>query len=115
MSKWYKLDEKNNPVRCVDHSEYFNWHKSLPVDGKTGIGIQVASTKVSDGVCVSTVFLGSDHGWGDGPPVLWETMIFGGDRNEDCERYCSLKESLDGHNKIVSDLLNQKKVSNEQQ
>ena len=27
---------------------------------------------------VSTVFLGLDHNFGDGPPVLWETMVFGG-------------------------------------
>lgn len=25
---------------------------------------------------ISTVFLGLDHGWGNGPPVLWETMVF---------------------------------------
>jgi hypothetical protein len=27
-------------------------------------------------VLVSTVFLGLDHNWGDGPPILFETMIF---------------------------------------
>ncbi len=25
---------------------------------------------------VSTVFLGIDHQWGDGPPLLFETMVF---------------------------------------
>jgi len=25
---------------------------------------------------ISTVFLGLDHNWGDGPPILWETMVF---------------------------------------
>lgn len=25
---------------------------------------------------VSTVFLGLDHSFGDGPPILWETMVF---------------------------------------
>lgn len=29
-------------------------------------------------VNVSTVFLAIDHAFGDGPPVLYETMIFGG-------------------------------------
>ncbi len=28
------------------------------------------------GVWVSTVFLGIDHNWGEGPPVLFETAIF---------------------------------------
>ena len=29
-------------------------------------------------VTVSTVFLGVDHSFGDGSPMLFETMIFGG-------------------------------------
>ena len=27
---------------------------------------------------VSTVFLAIDHSWGEGPPILFETMVFGG-------------------------------------
>ena len=34
------------------------------------------SLDVVDGAEVSTVFLGLDHGWGAGPPVLYETMAF---------------------------------------
>jgi len=39
---------------------------------------------------ISTVFLGLDHQFGDGPPLLFETMVFKGDsmREEWCER-CS--------------------------
>lgn len=38
----------------------------------------VARTEV-DGFLVSTVFLGLDHNYSDdGPPILWETMVFGG-------------------------------------
>jgi hypothetical protein len=29
-------------------------------------------------VFVSTIFLALDHRYGDGPPILWETMVFGG-------------------------------------
>jgi hypothetical protein len=36
----------------------------------------VAETWVSPEVRVSTVFLGLDHQWGDGQPLLWETMCF---------------------------------------
>lgn len=31
------------------------------------------------GIEVSTVFLGMDHAFLDGPPVLWETMVFAED------------------------------------
>ncbi len=37
----------------------------------------VAKTEVGD-VRISTVFLGLDHNFGEGDPLLFETMIFGG-------------------------------------
>jgi hypothetical protein len=42
---------------------------------------RVLRDEFPNGVVVSTVFLGMDHGWGEGPPLLFETMIFG--RNDD--------------------------------
>ena len=37
---------------------------------------RVALTTLLDGSWVSTVFLGLDHAWGGGPPVLFETCVF---------------------------------------
>ena len=56
----------------------------------------------SDGVTISTVFLGLDHAWGDGPPLLFETMIFGGSHDQYQERYSSKKEALAGHKQAVA-------------
>lgn len=51
-----------------------------------------------DGVTVSTVLLVISHQWDDaGPPVIFETMIFGGDHDEYQERYCTLAEAQAGH------------------
>jgi len=51
---------------------------------------------------VSTVFLGLDHNWSDGPPILWETMVFiDGEDVETC-RYASLREAIIGHNTLVA-------------
>lgn len=41
----------------------------------------VAQTRVANGVEVSTVFLGRDHAFGGGEPLLFETLIFGGKVN----------------------------------
>jgi hypothetical protein len=41
----------------------------------------VASTTIGD-VRVSTVFLALDHSFGHGEPLLFETMIFGGEHND---------------------------------
>jgi hypothetical protein len=40
------------------------------------------------GVSVSTVFLGLDHAYGGGKPMLFETMVFGGEFDQLQER-CS--------------------------
>jgi hypothetical protein len=58
----------------------------------------VAKTTVSDTVQVSTVFLGLDHNHGDdGPPILWETMIFGGPHDQYQRRYSSRADAEAGH------------------
>lgn len=51
---------------------------------------------------VSTVFLGIDHAWTKGPPVLWETMVFGGKLDGEQQRYTSQSAALLGHREIVS-------------
>jgi len=57
-----------------------------------------------NGKTVSTVFLGLDHNFSEtGEPLLFETMIFGGD-GEECYRYSTWDEALKGHNEIVAKL-----------
>ena len=51
-------------------------------------------------IVVSTVFLGLDHGWGDGPPVLFETLVFPDTKRMD--RYCTWDEAVAGHERIVA-------------
>lgn len=49
-------------------------------------------------ILVSTAFLGLDHNFGGGgPPVLFETMVFGGPLDEEQHRYCTREEALAGH------------------
>jgi hypothetical protein len=56
-------------------------------------------------VRVSTVWLGIDHGFGrEGPPIIFETMVFGGDHDQDCDRYCTEEQALAGHRRVVANL-----------
>lgn len=68
-------------------------------------GQRVAKDLISNGqgepITVSTVFLWLDHGWGGGPPILFETMIFGGEHDGYQDRYCTHEEVLEGHAKAV--------------
>lgn len=60
----------------------------------------VAQTSVGD-VRVSTVFLGLDHSFGEGPKQLFETMVFGGEMNEEQTRYQNWSQAEAGHAEMV--------------
>ena len=51
---------------------------------------------------VSTVFMAIDHQFGDGPPLLFETMIFGGDSSDHQQRYPTWDEAAEGHDEAVA-------------
>lgn len=54
------------------------------------------------GVRISTVFLGIDHQFGDGPPILFETMIFGGEHDQYQDRCSTWKQAEDMHEKACA-------------
>jgi hypothetical protein len=69
---------------------------------------RVALTK-KDSFEVSTVFLGLDHNFGhSGPPLLFETMVFGGPLDQEQERYSTWEEAKVGHKSMVKKALAQK-------
>jgi len=64
--------------------------------------LRVAYDIIGD-VEVSTVFLGIDHNFGKGEPLLFETMIFGGDRDGEQERYHTWEDAEQRHKEIVEE------------
>ena len=50
---------------------------------------------------ISTVCLGMDHSFGDGPPLWFETMVFGGQLDQEQERYSTLEQAQAGHDLMV--------------
>jgi hypothetical protein len=53
-------------------------------------------------VLVSTVWLGVDHSWtGEGPPIIFETMIFGGALDGEQRRYATEAQAHEGHGYVV--------------
>lgn len=59
---------------------------------------RVGSTS-KDGVLVSTVFLALDHAFGGGKPILFETMIFGGEHDQYQDRCSTWEEAEAMHTK----------------
>jgi hypothetical protein len=61
---------------------------------------RVAFTELGD-AHVSTVFMPLDHSMGYGPPLIYETMVFGGDLDGDQWRYATEDDALLGHQNAV--------------
>ena len=52
---------------------------------------------------MSTVFLGLNHAVSEnGPPLLFETMVFGGQLDSEQERYTTWEEAELGHSAMVA-------------
>jgi len=101
MSNWYKQDEEGDAVAC-DLIELGDSYKDK--DARV-----VASDYVGK-IHISTVFLGIDHSFTEGTkPVLWETMIFGGEHDGYQERYTSVVEAMGGHARALQAVLESEK------
>ena len=94
MSKWYILDNNHNPV-SAPIMEAAQWMDENP-------NRKIVKQEYVDDIHVSTVFLGLDHSWTGKIPVLWETMIFGGEHDNYQERYTSYQDALEGHQKALN-------------
>jgi hypothetical protein len=102
----YTLNDAHEPVPEPDLLTWALWMDQADR--------RVARTKLESGFEVSTVFLGLDHNFfGEGPPILFETMIFrpaadGNWKNDEwtdlCHRYATWAEAETGHMEIVEQL-----------
>lgn len=87
----YILDGKN-PVLEPDLITWGIWYEKYDK--------AVAKTNVDD-VIVSTVFLALEHGFDLGQPILFETMVFGGEFDQEMARYTTWEDAEIGHQVMV--------------
>lgn len=97
MNDNYILKDKI-PVKVSSITEWGQWMQD---NDKERV---VCRTQITKEVYVSTVFLGLDHSYIGGAPVLFETMIFGGDLDEYQWRYSTWDEALKGHQEAIEDI-----------
>lgn len=98
---YYMLNDDHSITETSDMYEWARWIESHPdrhvadqTFGHEGIGT----------IRVSTVFLGINHRFGGaGPPIVFETMIFGGGGDLDGyqDRCCTWDEAVLMHRRAV--------------
>lgn len=91
MSDGLFYDQDGNPITLEE------W--SILLRG----GVRVAAEQVGDAE-VSTVWLGLNYNFCGGRPLIFETMIFGGEHDLFRWRYASKSQAEAGHNLIVARL-----------
>ena len=96
MSDHYRM-LKDGTTEVVE--DLMEWAKGMQTCNR-----QIANVE-ADGVRVSTVFLGLNYQYGKGPPLLFETMVFGGEHDEDCDRYSTVDKALAGHCRMATEAL----------
>lgn len=93
MSEHYILE--GHEPRPAELTEWAHWFETCDR--------HVAKDSVGD-VNISTVFLGLNHNCGDGPPLLFETMIFGGPHDQYQER-CSTWAQAEEMHRVALELV----------
>jgi len=94
----YVLDAQGEPQPVEDVIEWGQWmeeHNDARV---------IAHDRDEGGrneILISTVFLGINmNPFGKGPPILFETMVFGGVLDQEIRRYATRAEAYAGHQEM---------------
>lgn len=102
MSNFYILDEERKVVPC----DLMTWVRYFGSNSR-----RIGWTRVLDKASVSTIFQGNDFQTGPGgPPLIFETVVFGGHLNREMNRYSTWDEAVAGHEAMVARV--QKRESN---
>ena len=91
MSRYYILD--GHELVACDMMTWARWYNT--------VDRHVRCTEQGD-VMISTVFLGHDYSWGEGRPVVFETMVFEGEHSGEMERYSTWGQAEAGHARWVA-------------
>lgn len=95
--KYYILDADGEPVPCDNLEKFGRWFETA----ERRVCRDYDEGDEERKILVSTVFLGIDHNFTEsGPPVLWETMVFGGPLDQEQDRYTSRDAAILGHQRM---------------
>jgi hypothetical protein len=93
MTDFYILDQNKKAIEAniIEYAQFNsdanNWRVKKDIVGDT---------------VISTVFLGVNHSYDGGRPLLFETMVFGGVHDEYMDRCSTWDEAIIQHSKVLN-------------
>ena len=93
---------REHKFKLVDHEVFpvpnvLDWAKWYEAADR-----RVDQTRVGDKI-ISTIFLGVDYNFGEGPPILFETAVFLGGSTLRLKRYSTWEQAVEGHAEVVGE------------
>jgi hypothetical protein len=99
--RYYMLDDNGDVVPTNDALAWGFWFERTQQDGSRVVKQDYVEADIA-GIGVSTVFLGLDHNHTyKGPPVLWESLVFGTTLDGEMRRYTSKAAAIAGHEDLL--------------
>jgi hypothetical protein len=100
MSKYYILEG-----RKAVQADLMTWAKAFESQDR-----KVAKTAIGD-YLVSTVFVGINHQYGEGPPLFFETMVFGEGLFSEQQTRCTTWEEAEAMHEAMCALVRSNALS----
>lgn len=85
--------------KAIPCNDILEWGKMM----QNNEARRVAFNKIRE-IDISTVFIGLDHAI-YGSPMIYETMVFGGEMDQETYRYSTWEEAEQGHKEICKKII----------
>lgn len=103
---YWILDDAGDPIPVPDAIQWARWFK---------LNNRHVADETVGPIRISTIFLGLNHQFFGGPPILFETMTFCSDDGYESQqfRYSTREEALVGHKRVVAEVRATLKLTDE--
>ena len=102
MNDYYNLDINGEPITENNKDTWY----TVFSNPKRVVGSDIIGKSK-----ISTVFLCLNHNFGNGAPILWETLVFGGKLNGEQDRCSGMREdAIKMHRRMIDKVKNHNKT-----
>lgn len=99
LGDFYYFLNEDKTVRICSLEEFIKQMHEMRINDSKHVAKEFISN-----YWISTVWLGINHMWGEGPAILFETMILNKDTNDWLDyqvRYATWEQAVEGHKRAV--------------